>query len=64
MFVIGKDGKVIGGNGPPGLAINPTDANSLTGNPILSLAEGAYPTGADQVALDVDTAEEGRLRDR
>ena len=27
VFVIGKDGKVIGGNGPPGLAINPTDAD-------------------------------------
>ena len=36
VFVIGKDGKVIGGNGPPGLAINPTDADSLTGKPILT----------------------------
>jgi putative ABC transport system permease protein len=59
VFVIGKDGKVIGGNGPPGLAINPTDANSLNGKPILTLTEGKYPTGADQVALDVDTAEKG-----
>ena len=59
VFVIGKDGKVIGGNGPPGLAINPTDAESLTGNPILSLTEGDYPTGPDQIALDVDTAEKG-----
>ena len=59
VFVIGKDGKVIGGNGPPGLAINPTDAESLTGKPILSLAEGDYPTGPDEIALDVDTAEKG-----
>ena len=35
VFVIGKDGKVIGGNGPPGLAINPTGATSVTGKPIL-----------------------------
>ena len=26
VFVIGSDGKVVGGNGPPGLAFNPTDA--------------------------------------
>jgi len=59
VFVIGKDGKVIGGNGPPGLAINPTDADSLTGKPILSLVRGDYPSGPDQIALDVDAAEKG-----
>ena len=64
VFVIGKDGKVIGGNGPPGLAINPTDANSLNGKPILNLTQGDYPTGADQIALDVDTAEKGGFDDR
>ncbi len=62
VFVIGKDGKVIGGNGPPGLAINPTDAQSLTGKPILSLVRGSYPTGPDQIALDVDTAEKGGFK--
>ncbi|MET0998390.1 MAG: ABC transporter permease, partial [Marmoricola sp.] len=59
VFVIGKDGKVIGGNGPPGLAMNPTDADSLTGKPILSLVSGDYPTGPNQIALDVDAAEKG-----
>ena len=62
VFVIGKDGKVIGGNGPPGLAINPTNAQSLTGNPILSLVRGSYPTGPDKIALDVDTAEKGDFK--
>ena len=59
VFVIGKDGKVIGGNGPPGLAINPTDADSLTGKPILTVVRGDYPSGPDQIALDVDAAEKG-----
>jgi putative ABC transport system permease protein len=59
VFVIGKDGKVIGGNGPPGLAVNPTDARSLTGKPILKLVDGAYPDGPGQVALDVDAAKKG-----
>ncbi len=61
VFVIGKDGKVIGGNGPPGLAVNPTKAESLTGKPILKLSKGDYPTGPDQVALDVDTAKKGHF---
>ncbi len=62
VFVIGKDGKVIGGNGPPGLAFNPTKAESLTGKPILSLTRGEYPSGPDQVALDVDAAEKGDFK--
>ncbi len=62
VFVIGKDGKVIGGNGPPGLAINPTEADSLTGKPILSLVRGDYPSGPDQIALDVDAAEKGDFK--
>ncbi|MET0839924.1 MAG: ABC transporter permease, partial [Marmoricola sp.] len=62
VFVIGKDGKVIGGNGPPGLAVNPTDAESLTGKPILTVTEGEYPTGPDEIALDVDAAEKGDFK--
>jgi putative ABC transport system permease protein len=59
VFVIGNDGKVLGGNGPPGLAMNPTDAQSVAGKPILSVVRGSYPTGPDQIALDVDTADKG-----
>ncbi len=59
VFVIGKSGKVIGGNGPPGLANNPTDAVSLNGKPVLRLLQGAYPDGPNQIALDVDTADKG-----
>ncbi len=59
VFVIGKGGKVIGGNGPPGLANNPTDAVSLTGKPVLRVLRGSYPDGPNEIALDVDTAEKG-----
>jgi putative ABC transport system permease protein len=61
VYVIGKDGKVIGGNGPPGLANNPTGATSLTGKPILKVLRGSYPDGPDEIALDVDTAEKGHF---
>ncbi len=62
VFVIGKDGKVIGGNGPPGLAVNPSDAESLSGKPILTLTRGDYPTGPNEIALDVDTADKGHFK--
>ena len=59
VFVIGDDGKVIGGNGPPGLAFNYSGADSLTGKPILELVRGELPDGPAEIALDVDTIEKG-----
>ena len=59
VFVIGKNGKVIGGNGPPGLANNATAATSLTGKPVLTLERGEYPDAPKEVALDIDTVEKG-----
>ncbi len=56
VFVIARNGKVVGGTGPPGLAFNRTDARSITGKRILTLSKGHYPHGSSQVALDVDTA--------
>ena len=57
VFVIGADGKVVGGNGPPGLAFNPTEARAITGKPIIDLTEGSLPAGPGEVALDVATAD-------
>src|SRR3546814_16924918 len=58
VFVLDTEGKVVGGNGPPGLAFNPTSARSMTGKPILTLDQGRMPDGPKQVALDVDTADQ------
>src|SRR4051794_23032253 len=52
VFVIGSNGKVVGGNGPPGLAFNPTGARSISGQPIIALTEGTLPNAANEVALD------------
>jgi hypothetical protein len=57
VYVIGTDGKVVGGNGPPGLAFSPTTGESVTGKPILTLVDGELPGGPREIALDVDTAE-------
>jgi putative ABC transport system permease protein len=57
VFLVGRDGKVVGGNGPPGLASNYSGTRAVTGRPIISLVRGAFPAAPGQVALDVDTAE-------
>jgi putative ABC transport system permease protein len=57
VFVIGKNGKVVGGNGPPGLAFNPNDATAITGNPVNRLVEGRAPDAPHEIDLDVDTAD-------
>ena len=56
-FVIGKNGKVVGGNGPPGLAFNDSGATAITGQKILSLVRGQLPNGTGQVALDDKAAQ-------
>ena len=57
VYVIGSDGKLVGGNGPPGLAFNYNDMTSITGDQIITLAEGELPHGPDQIALDESTAD-------
>ncbi|MBA2574938.1 MAG: FtsX-like permease family protein [Nocardioidaceae bacterium] len=57
VFVISKEGKLIGGNGPPGLAFNYNELTAITGDRILTVADGQLPSARDEVALDVDTAD-------
>ncbi|HSJ19782.1 MAG TPA: FtsX-like permease family protein [Nocardioidaceae bacterium] len=57
VYVIGEDGKVVGGNGPPGLAFTDNDATALTGKKIVTYLEGDRPQGPGEVALDQATAE-------
>jgi len=66
VFVIGKNGKVVGGNGPPGLAFNPSSATAVTGNPVSEVVEGRLPDAPYEIALDADTADKAdyQLGDR
>jgi putative ABC transport system permease protein len=57
VYVIGDDGKLVGGNGPPGLGVNYTETEAITGKQIASLSEGELPVGEGQVALDERTAD-------
>ena len=57
VFVIGDDDKVVGGNGPPGLAFNYTGVENLSGDPVISLVDGKVPDAPGEIALDEQTAE-------
>ena len=57
LYVLGEDGKVIGGNGPPGLAFSDNDTTSLTGKKIVEYVDGDRPQGTGEIAMDVLTAE-------
>ncbi len=57
VFVVDEDGKVVGGQGAPGLGFNWNDAPAANGLEGLSIAQGRVPSGADEVVLDEGTAE-------
>jgi putative ABC transport system permease protein len=58
MFVVGADGNVVGGNGPPGIGTNWSDAPSQDGSVPLQLVDGREPQRAGEVVLDVKTADQ------
>jgi putative ABC transport system permease protein len=55
-FVVGKDGKLIGGQGPPGIAVNHSDGPAANGVPAATLLSGRWPAADDEVVLDENTA--------
>ena len=57
VFVIGDDGKVVGGQGAPGLLQGFNDAPAAGGAEGLHVVEGRAPAGFTEVALDEKTAE-------
>jgi putative ABC transport system permease protein len=57
VFVVGENGKVIGGQGAPGIGVNWNDAPAANGLEGLSITEGEAPSGSGEVALDAGTAE-------
>ncbi|SDS46750.1 putative ABC transport system permease protein [Nocardioides scoriae] len=56
VFVIGKNGRVVGGQGSPGLWRNATGALAAGGVQPLQVVRGEDPQGQDEVALDAGTA--------
>ncbi|MXQ67777.1 FtsX-like permease family protein [Actinomadura rayongensis] len=55
--VVGRDGKLIGGSGPPQLGVNWTGDDGAT-----RLSSGRAPNGPGEVLLDEDTAKKAHYR--
>ncbi|WP_392468868.1 ABC transporter permease [Arsenicicoccus cauae] len=51
-FLIGKNGKVIGGQGAPAIGGNVVDAPAYGGQPGMVIKSGRMPSGAGEVAID------------
>jgi len=57
MYVVDKDGELLGGTGAPTLAFNRTDAPNMDGGKILALLDGRWGKGAGEIVLDEGSAE-------
>ncbi|HET7763090.1 MAG TPA: FtsX-like permease family protein [Phycicoccus sp.] len=55
-FVVDKNGKLLGGGGPPGIAISHSDGPAANGTQTATLKTGHWPTAPGQVVLDTSTA--------
>ncbi|WP_377644761.1 ABC transporter permease [Oryzobacter terrae] len=55
-FVVGKDGKIIGGGGPPGIAVNYSQGPAANGVASAVLERGRWPAKAGEIVLDDATA--------
>ncbi|HET8600491.1 MAG TPA: FtsX-like permease family protein [Segeticoccus sp.] len=62
VFPVGRDGKVVGVQGAPGIAVNYHDAPAGHGVDALTLRRGHVPQQRGQVALDSTTAEKSGYR--
>lgn len=58
-FVVSKQGKLVGGYGPPGIALNHTGGPAAKGVEPLTIVSGRWPSAAGEVVLDERTAEKG-----
>lgn len=56
-FVVGKNGKLIGGFGPPGIGANYTDGPAAKGMQPWTLTVGDWPDAPGEVVLDDKTAD-------
>lgn len=62
LFVLRKDGKLLGGTGAPTLAFNYTDAPNINGDTMVDFSKGRAPTNAGEVAIDKRSADTAKYK--
>ena len=55
-YVVDKNGKLVGSNGPPGIAISYSDGPAANGVSTVTLERGRFPAAAGEIVLDARTA--------
>ncbi len=55
-FVVDKAGKLVGGNGPPGIAVSYSSGPAAHGVPTATLSRGRWPRSSGELVLDTTTA--------
>lgn len=58
-FLLGKDGRMVGGQGAPTLAFNYAPSENMAGESVLQLTAGSWPEKAGDITLDTSSAERG-----
>ncbi len=61
-FVVAADGRLLGGGGPPGIAVSYSPGPAADGLPTATLVSGDWPTEDGQVLIDARTAAESGYR--
>jgi putative ABC transport system permease protein len=61
-FVVSKKGKLIGGQGAPGLGLSYNDAPTAAGEPPAFIKQGRWPDRKGEIVLDTLTAERAGYR--
>ncbi len=62
LFVVRKDGKLLGGTGAPTLAFNYNDAPNVNGDTVIDFSKGRAPTNSDEVAIDKRSADAAKYK--
>lgn len=62
LFVVQKDGKLLGGQGAPTLSFNYNDAPAISGKPAVTISKGRPPVKTGEVALDAKAAKKAGYR--
>ncbi len=58
-FLLGKNDKLVGGQGAPTLAFNYAPADNMAGEQTLELSAGDWPSKPGEITLDTSSAERG-----
>ncbi|GIL36631.1 ABC transporter permease [Phycicoccus sp. DTK01] len=61
-FVVDRQGKLVGGGGPPGIGVSYSSGPAANGTPSATLVSGRFPAAAGEIVLDATSAQRSGWR--